>query len=391
MRGLGLSILIAATVLSSCIGPYEHENANTVKSIVVDALITDEKEDHKIIISQSTILSAPVWDPVSNANVVVIDKGGNIFEFDESNSKKGVYEGKIDREYLVAGNAFKISFTTHEGLEYESAFEDMLACSEVDSIYYEVNNEYYRAEGQGMERGVEFFLDVKADENFSSYYRWHIEEAYEYHATWPIERFWRAEWWHIEPDYKYFTCYKSEPIFAIFSGTTAHLNENVYMKQPLNFVNNKSQKLFYRYSILVKQMSISDKAHYYWEGLKDNNQTAGGLYNSQPVKVIGNVVCLSNPEEVVLGYFGVSSVKTKRISMIKADFNGLIYDQDPFCLQQKIEPENSDFIVESDRSIWPIYLAPPPFGEPEAIYYANQACFDCRLAGGTLDMPNYWD
>lgn len=385
-------LLILLYLFTSCIEQYIPDKTNNEKLIVVDALITDDKEEQTITLSWSTLLAAPIWDPIANANIVVIDKGNNIFEFFESKSERGVYKGSIPFEFLVPGNAFKISFTTLDGKEYESNFEELLTCPEVDSVYYEVNNDYYNKSNNSLERGVEFFIDVKADDNFSRYYRWKIDEAYEYHATWPIQKYWLAEWYNLKsPDYKYYVCYKDQQINSIYTATTSHLDENVYLKFPLNFVNNQTQRLYFNYSILVKQMSITEKSHYYWESLKNNNQNSGGLFDSQPVKVKGNIICLSNTDEVALGYFGVASIKTKRI-LVTMDYieKELIFDYDPFCTSRKIETQNAGFILDSPREKWPIYVAPTPAGEPDGIYYANQECFDCRLAGGKLEAPEFW-
>ncbi|MDA3893315.1 MAG: DUF4249 domain-containing protein [Salinivirgaceae bacterium] len=385
-------VLFILGTLSSCIDVYELEGDGYVKSVVVDALITDDKEEQIIYLTHSSFAKDPNLRPISKADVVVIDKGGNIFEFNELSAHKGAYIGIIPFDFLVFGNAFKISFTTVSGKEYESAFEELQACPPIDSIYYEINNEYYPQNSDESERGVEFFLDVKANEQYSRYYRWLIEETYEYHATWPMYKF-MAAWIRsrIAPDYKWFTCYKTNKIFTLSLASTSHLDENVYLKYPLLFVNNQTQRLYFRYSVLVKQMSISKSAYDYWESLRSNNQTSGGLFDSQPQKTRGNIVCLSNPDETPLGYFNVSSIQTKRLSINVDDINReLIYDHDVWCVARFLPPE-STFLDDLSREQWPFYLPPTPEdGDPGGTYVADQSCFDCRLSGGILEEPEFW-
>jgi hypothetical protein len=190
------------------------------------------------------------------------------------------------------------------------------------------------------------------------------------------------------PDYTYYACYRTLPINQIFSATTSNLDQNVYLKYPLHFVNNRTQRLFYRYSLLVKQYSLTEQSFNYWEKLKGNNQNSGGLYDSQPQKVMGNVVCITNPNEEVLGYFGVSSVSSHRIFVTRNDLHQkLIYDQNLDCVQW--QPTRWDFVTNSSEETWPVYLAPPP-EDKVGLWYAPKWCIDCRLEGGTLEIPEFW-
>jgi len=381
-------IIILFVLVSSCIEKFQPKNVDTSKLVVVDAVITDESENQSVRLSWSSNTVTPFWDPIPNADVIVVDKGGNIYEFTESNSYKGIYEGTIPIENIIEGNAFKISFTTHEGKDYESEFDEFLACPEVDTVYYEIDNEHFVGSNSVPERGIEFFIDLKANKNYTSYYRWSLIETYEHRATWPIETYFAGDFFTHPPDFSLYFCYVTEPVYQIFSATTINLDENLYLKYPFHFVNNHTQKLYYRYSLLVKQNAISEKAYNYWEKLKDNNQASGGLFDGQPQQIRGNVVCLSNPDEPVLGYFGVSGVRVQRIFITRNDLSGdLIYDYDVFC--DRYKPDKLDFITNSPEESWPIYMAPPP-EDDNGLWYAQQHCFDCRLYGGVLELPEFW-
>lgn len=381
-------LILIVSIFFGCIETYMPENTNSVKSVVVDALITDEKEEQVVILSQSTNLVSPIWEPISRANMVIVDKGNNIFEFNESPQTKGVYEGVISREFLIPGNAFKLSFITQNGKTYESNFEELLECPTVDSIYYEINNNYFPKNTNSQERGIQFYLSVISGKSKSKYYKWELEETYEYHATWPIQKYWYGRWQNKGSNYDYFVCYRTLPILSIFSANTTHHIDSAVIKYPLHFVNNQTQRLYFRYSLLVKQLSITAGAYQFWEGLKSNNLNSGGLYDKQPVTIKSNLVCLSNPNEKVYGYFGVSSIQTKRISI--NNFAGLIYDFDVFCKARLIHEKSLSFIEDSPPDEWPIYVAPIPPGEPLGIYYAEQGCFDCRKIGGSIEVPEFW-
>jgi len=367
----------------ACIDTFEHGNAALNSAIVVDANITDENEEQTITLSRSTYLNSDALIPVNDAKVRVVDRQNNTFEFVESANNDGKYKGRINSEFLVVGNAFKLSFVTHEGHEYQSDFEEMLPCPEVDSVYYAFFDAYYEEDNSEPKNGAHFYIDLKADNEFGNFYRWQVEETYEYRSAWPIITYWEGEWVTKAPDYSLFYCYKTEMVPSIFIATTSHLTNNEYLRKPLHFVSNESQRLYYRYSILVKQMSVSERAYVFWNGLKSNNQTAGGLFDSQPVDVESNVSCLSNSNQIVLGYFGVSSVKSKRQNF--ADFPGLVYNAG-LCNAYKVDKS----VIEAYTfSFWPVYIAPAPEGE-EGFWSAPKACFNCTLNGGTTELPEFW-
>lgn len=387
-----ISIVLVILLLQACVDMYLVETANSEKSVVVDALITNDSEEQKIVLSYSTQLGAPEFIPIKNADVVVMDKAGNIFEFTEEFNERGTYIGLIPLEYLVPGNSLKISINLQndEG-EYESTFVDILPSPPIDSVYYEINNDYYAHNSDYQQKGIEFFLDVKANQEFGSYYKWVIEETYEYHSTWPLEKYWAGEIRKYNPPrYKYFTCYKTRSIPSIAIATTANLDENLYLQYPLLFVSNETQRLYHRYSLFVKQLSIDEETYYYWESIKNNNQQSGGLFDSQPQQQKGNISCITRPNEKVLGLFSAASVSAKRININNNEIqNKLVFDKNVWC--EPVEMGDKHWVYSSRRSTWPIYLAPTPEDESQAKdYYADPSCFDCRLNGGTLDVPVFW-
>lgn len=388
-----LNAILFATILQSCIDPYYAEDTKGEGSVVVDGLITDEDEKQVIRLSYSAPLKAQEFLPVKNADVIVIDKANNVFEFTEDFNARGMYRGNIPQEFLVAGNAFKISISLqNNGGDYESEFEEMLPSPPIDSVYYEINNDYYALNSNYKEKGVEFFVDVKANKDYSSYYKWEVVETYEYHATWPIEKIWASEVRYYEsPVYDYYTCYRTGVVPNLAIASTANLDENLYLKFPLLFVNNASQRLYHRYSLFIKQFSLNQEAYYYWDRLKSNNQQSGGLFDTQPQQQQGNVKCITRPDEKVLGLFSVACVSVKRIN-ISAENNlrgKLIYDQNVWC--EALEMSDQHWVYESKRSDWPIYLAPSPEGSEGSDFYADPSCFDCRLQGGVLEEPEFWN
>ena len=130
---------------------------------------------------------------------------------------------------------------------------------------------------------------------------------------------------------------------------------------------------------------MSNRAYDYWLQVQEQSQESGGLYETQPVQIHGNISNINDPEEVVLGFFDASSVTEKRI-FVSESFNFSIYG--PRCNLSVIR-----FIRQlRSYTIFPVYMislnemgAGPPYG----IGYGT--CFDCTQGGGKTERPDFWE
>ncbi len=376
-------LLIILIIGSSCIERYDNDyQLDFVPLLVVDGIITNESENQEIILSRSIDVQSYGLNAFSGCDVFVIDESGDHYIFYET--KDGHYQGIIPMEKLVVGNFFKVLITSPNGSEYESGYEEMTFCPKVDSVYYELTEPRYNQSTQQMGDGVQIYVDLKVDDSYSQFYRWKLIETYEYHATWPIKRYWAGQWFDEMPaDYSKFICYKNSLVRELYSVTTQYVDEE-YLKAPLIYVDNSSQRLLFKYSLLVKQFSLSQNSYRYWDLLKQNSQENGGLFDKQPANIVGNIKCTTNPSEKVLGYFSVSSVTTKRIFIEHVEE---LEFKDLFC--DPIIIEGMD-IIYSGPADWPIYIAPPP-ENPNGIYSGSKKCFDCTEAGGFIEKPDFWE
>jgi hypothetical protein len=381
-------IFFLGSMTVSCIERYYiNEHADLSPRVVVEALINDQDSIQKVRLSETSSLEEPEITPLTGCSVTITDMGNNEFRFREPSGQPGVYEGIIDESALQAGNKFRLHFITPAGEEYESGYEELLPCPPVDSVYYELKSVPTTDLDVDLD-GLQFYIDFKAPENYGRYFRWQIDETWEYHSTWPIRICIDAGGFHYGYVDSLFCCYKTLPVDDIFILSTSGLIENSYLKYSLHFVDDHTQKLMHKYSLLIKQYSISEKAYYYWSALDKNNQESGGLFDKQPALVSSNVTNTRNPDEVVLGCFGVSSVETKRI--IISDIRGLSFRDVPWCKPRKLQPGELAFYGPED---WPIYLIYfwDKIEEARVLGIAPSECFDCTQLGGTTEKPKYWD
>jgi len=215
---------------------------------------------------------------------------------------------------LGTGNSFQWIVETPDGKTHKSSIEEMLPSPPIDSIYYSLEHHETASAGEYID-GLQFYLDFEASDYFGKYYRWIVEETYEYHSSFTISRYSDPKR-ELPPnwaDISRFVCYRTYDLDKIILLSTEGLVQNKYKKAKLHFVDDHSQRLLYQYSILIKQRSIGNKEYLYWSELKKNNQETDGLYTKQPALPKGNILNEKDSTETVLGYFSVSSETSKRI------------------------------------------------------------------------------
>lgn len=377
-----LWLIALALCGTSCIKPYEPEiSASDVNKLVVDAVLTDRDGNQVIRITRSSNTLKSEELPVTGCTVKVEDMNGHSFPFTDGG--QGNYQGWIDTAYMKTGNAFKVDIVTAEGEHIVSDFDQYTECPQVDSVYY-LRKDLPTANPFFFVKGIQFYLDLDARGINTHYFRIEAIETWEYHVEYPIEWYYDGKVRHVyPPDNSRRVCWSTYKLKDIFTLSTRGLNENKYMLFPLHYVNNKTSRLTYGYSLLVHQYSLSDTAYAYWNQLKVNSAESGGMYERQPMAPKGNLHNLSHPKEAVLGFFGVSSVHSKRIFIKEVE--GLPNEYLSLCTPAPASPYGfRDF----DPMDYPVYLMGDEHGYQMIIL--DDECVDCLKYGGTNVKPDFW-
>ncbi|MBN2350178.1 MAG: DUF4249 domain-containing protein [Bacteroidales bacterium] len=364
---------------SGCVEPFTPDLNEYKELLVITGEITSQEGIQTVNISRSSPLSDPQYIPEQGCSVEVLDNKGNHFDYSETDP--GKYSCYIEQQFLSIGTNYKIKVTTSQGKEYQSEYDSMAPAAPVDSIYYKIENRSASPTEPSFP-GIQIYLDLKAPENFAKNYLWKLEETWEYRSKYLITfRYEDGEIIHYEPTIdSLWACWMIKDIHGLYTESTENLLQNQKKQIPLNFVSNQSPRLQVRYSLLVKQYSLSDKAYEYWKRQRIETQETGELYDSQPTNAKGNLFCVNNPDEPVLGFFGASAIAEKRVF-----FDNKFYFQifNFICEIDTIVNYN-DF----EDPYYMISLADDGFGAPFGT--AREECFDCTKRGGTNIMPKFW-
>jgi hypothetical protein len=379
------SILICCLfmlILFGCIEPFEPVIEETQVSLVIDGMITDQEGYHQVRLSRSGAYNSPEYIPERGAFVEISNARGNRIVLPESEA--GLYEQFFAQSFLETNQSYTLHVITADGNEYTSYPDTMLPCPPVETVYYkqevrETSDPLYPI------NGVQIYTDLKIPDGFASNYRWEMDETWEYHSPYPIQFYYIG--YIVDLGYEEDSlriCWKSDIVREIFTITSSQISGDQVNGIPLNYVSDESNRLKFKYSLLVKQYALSTMAYNYWNQLEKQTQESGGLYEQQPARIHGNVYNPSDPTERVLGYFNVSSVTEKRI-YIEEHFPFHIHDYD--CSLVAVDRENPlGFYSTAD---YPVYLISetgmgPPFD------MAGDVCFDCREGGGSTRPPDFW-
>jgi hypothetical protein len=361
-------------ILNSCISQFVPEIQEDKELVVVEGIISDQPVAYTIKLSKSLPLGLKknIPKPMKGCIVSISDDQGKSFNVKETVA--GMYITDPTKFIGVIGRSYTLHIntgTTGGNHNYESLPLEMKKVPPIDSIYYEKvaigNNEIYTKASEG----AQIYLNTHDPTNNCKFYRWEFSETWEF---------------HLPNDYTVPNniCWISANSGLINVKNTSVLGESRIIKYPLTFISSSTDRLAWKYSILVNQYSLNEVEYTYWEKLQTMSEQVGGLYDITPSSIPSNIRSIDDPTEVVLGFFSVSAVSSKRI-FIQDHFLGLI-DLYANCIDDTIYGTRP--IPNLNVTTWVIIDSPSP-PPPFRVTTYTHGCADCTVRG-TKIKPLFW-
>ncbi|WP_428661659.1 DUF4249 domain-containing protein [Runella sp.] len=369
--------LILLLVLHSCVQPYAPpEITNAGSYLVVDGFLNvNPLAASQIKLSRTQNVNGKESPEAVRGAAVSVegDKGSN-FNFTEA--QPGVYTlGKI--AYSENEN-FRLHIKTKDGKEYLSLYVPAMQTPPIESVTYRISPD---------RKGAQINVNTTDPLNKTHFYRWNFEETWEYQM--PLFSGFEVIGKQIKPRTEDVnTCWATRKSSQITVASSVKLSKDVIRDVPITYVPVLGDRLRIKYSILVRQYGVSQKEFEYWNALSRTNEVTGGLFDSQPSQVTGNMSCVSDPNEMVFGFFSASSVEEKRL-FITEKLGGRT------LLDVSCEPIDTLPDVEAIRMFETashlILLEFPIPGQIKPWYITGSpGCSDCRELGGTNKRPSFW-
>jgi hypothetical protein len=398
LRLKSVIIIVAVLALCTCVDPYVPNLKGYESLLVIDGLITDANTSYTVKLTRTLQNRDDIPSAVSDATVFITDDAGNRISL--INSGGGLYKTDSTEFKGMIGRTYILHILTGNGNEYVSDPCLMQSVPDIDSIYYDKDQQLV-SNGTQSQEGITIYLDSKEGDN-NSYYRWDFEETWKYKVPDP-KKYDYINDQNIFPvaQVKEF-CWKYRKSDGVLIRSVLSGQPDRIVKEPVFFIaSDQSDRLMIEYSILVKQYSISKNEYAFWDNLTKINETGSDIFASQPFSVVSNIHNINNPGEKILGYFQVSAVTQKRIFI---PFREIVRLQLPFYNYPCKRIEQGPCFGPGDCFTWDeIYAmfcitSTYDFVEPkyflgtfniDKLVFTTRECANCELTG-TLKKPDFW-
>jgi hypothetical protein len=369
-----LSIFTVIILLGSCKKEFSLPDTVADGSILVvegDVLVGSNTEN-TFLLSRLKDLNKSDSFPETKARVEIVSAAGQKWLLPEN--KPGVYTAALS---LPGLQSYFLKIQTADGKIYESMPQQVISTPEIDSVTW-----------VQQDSEVRFSVHTHDPSNKTRYYRWNYRETWESHA-WYETYFDFVNGFIVTrpPGDQIYACWKTEEANSIIIANSNSLSEDVISYQPVTTVVKPSEKMFVRYSILVRQLGLSKEAYDFWNILRKNTELTGTLFDPQPSNLPTNLKCTNDPSRTVIGFVSVGKLTEKRIFILHSALIGWPYRNESLgCTATERSKAQSEEFLRNNPGFLPAYFVTAGGGYG----VARKECVDCRLGGGTNEKPLFW-
>ncbi len=353
--------------------------------LVVEGIINSGDGPTNITLSRATPLTTQTVVYESGATVSVEGSDNSISNLIEKGN--GVYSS--DQLNLNSNQQYRLHIKTADGKEYISDFVGVKTSPEIDSVNW-----------QRQSSGLQIYVNTHDPQNNTRYYKWDYDETWQIHSPYVVSYKFISNNAPVPqnnvtivpsaPDSSVINCWQSRSSSQLLIASSAKLTNDVVYAMPINFIAQGSVKLSARYSILVRQYAITPDAYDFLYKLKKNTEQTGSIFDAQPSNLNGNIHCITDPGEQVVGFVSVSSVTKKRIFIDFLQVPGWNYYSG--CYQDTVLNDSSSRKEAYARGlvltgICQLYA---PNQDSIISYFGTSVdCVDCTLQGSNIKPP-FW-
>ena len=362
-------------IIADCKIPYEPKlKSSDTNSLVVEGFI-DGSIATVIKLSRSRMLTngdTAARKYELGARVMVEDDKQDSYPLSEMGN--GIYSSFYTLP-LNSAYQYRLHIFTSDNREYLSDFVPFKPSPPIDSIGWNSKDD-----------GVQIYVNTHDPSDTTRYYRWEYSETWEYTSHYfSSYEYDKVHNTVIPRTQQVYTCWQTDSSTSILLGSSAKLSSDVINEMPLVYIQPHDEKLSDLYSIRVKEYALDLTGYNYWSAMKSNTESVGSIFDPQPNETVGNIHCVTNPAETVVGYINAGASVEKRVfisnSSIPAGWNLV-----PYCPLQNV-PDNPDSLKKYFTS----QLVPiNPVGPPPGYSSSSPECVDCRTHGGVTIKPSFW-
>ena len=327
--------------------------------------------------------------PLTDSGSLTYERRASVRIEGEDNSSVSLYEVgngiyRADQLALRQDSRYRLHIISSTGKEFISDFVSPKRTPPIDTLTW-----------QREADGIDLYINTHDPQNNTRYYKWEYDETWEFNSTYfaSLKYVYNSLGFIIGIDttslvefHAMYTCWASESSKRMLIGSSARLSQDTINQELLN-IPNSSWKFTVLYSINVRQYALTKEGYEYLQLIKKNTEQTGGLFDAQPSQLRGNIRCVTDTTEPVVGFIEISDAQEKRFFIRRSDVNPWPYSQG--CTRYSV-PNNADTLNKIQEDWIPSTVHEyGQFGEIKRFWVSTPECVDCRTRG-TSEKPSFW-
>jgi len=275
-------ILLIAFVLTACEDKIDLEVPDGPTKLVVDGIITNRDSLQRIkLTTTASYFGANPTPALSGARVMVTTNKSDTIYFNEIEANSGHYDAiyQITDTNLI----YTLHITAPDGKKYQSFTEVLNRVPPIDTLI-QSDEAIISHRPDGSDEPTYFaLLTTYEPRGKGDFYRWII----------------------------FINGVQSTKPFDLIITDDLLVDGNDIVDWDIVYDLLPGDKLE------IHQMSISQRAFAYWNLVFSQITNFGGPFDTPPAPIEGNVFNVNDPDEKVLGFFGVSKVEKASILIVE--------------------------------------------------------------------------
>ena len=349
-----------------CVYELDLSLQDTVNVIVVDGTINNLPEAQIIRLNRSltdSITGRFGNLPITKALVEVVVDSVRVITCHETEA--GVYQPPSDFRGNV-GHAYQLRFTLSDGTHYESTQQVMQPVPSIDKLTLRFNSNSLPSGllEANFRAGFDVLINTQDPIAQRNYYRWNwtLYEKQDWCQS-CNQGYYMTNRLKLVSSYPNILIYQTQPeiLENCFGAPSSGLFGGNFTPPPVGFINsyvcrtqcwdiisnpsisifsdtdsngglimsrNVGQLPYYTQNpalVEVRQSSLTADAYRYFTLFQQQTQNTGGLADTPPTALVGNVRNVARDHENIVGYFTTEATSSVRYWLDKKDATGIAY------------------------------------------------------------------
>ncbi|MBX2964534.1 MAG: DUF4249 domain-containing protein [Cyclobacteriaceae bacterium] len=313
-------------IFSACVDPLQIPIPDEDKRIVVDGMITNTPGPYQVKLFYTNKISTSrlqPFEPVTGALVAIKNDAGQTYVLTEI--KAGLYESDPNTLTGEIGRSYQVVIQTPDEKTYQSAPQLLTNPGEITDVDLVFAPSALPSYNATITDALEIFIDSKGVTGDNNLFRWRWKTIHKVRAYPELEviltpggpvpnpepcsgHIRRGSGTVQVGDCTCCYCWSYDYSEKARVSKNQFVNANTFLNQSIGLIPVTSMHFFDKYHLEVQQLSLSEEAYDFWDLVEKQQNGNADLFQPNAIKIRGNMYCVDNPDEEVLGFFGVSGV-----------------------------------------------------------------------------------